>query len=288
MFDESFKNPNLMPKQHDDKNINIGILGCGAIGSRIAVDMATNKEPHMTVTGVYDINPERSLSLCRQLKNPSLQRNSFDQLIDQSDLIVESVAAADTVNILERIIRAGKHVLVMSVGKLLQGEHLFALAQQQGCQIIVPSGAIAGIDALKAVHHATIHEIILTTRKPPQGLAGAPFIIANTINLSEIKEETVIFEGNVDEAIKAFPQNINVAATVALASRQKEKLRVRIITSPTFQHNIHELQISGDFGRMTTRTENCPCPDNPKTSYLAVLSGIESLRSFCHMEKIGT
>ena len=176
----------------------------------------------------------------------------------------------------------------MSVGKLLNGDAVLKLAQKQGCRLLIPSGAIAGIDAIKAAALQKIDRITLTTRKPIYGFADNAYVQARRINLSQIKKETILFDGNVKEAVKCFPQNINVAATIALASSVKDRLRIRICTSPEFKVNSHEIEVIGEFGRMVTKTENVVCPDNPKTSYLAVLSAVQALKQYFQGLKIGT
>jgi aspartate dehydrogenase len=183
---------------------------------------------------------------------------------------------------------AKKDVLVMSVGKFIEGESIFKLAQKQGVRVLIPSGAIAGIDAIKAASLQRIDRITLTTRKPIYGFADNAYVQERRINLSQIKKETILFEGNVREAVKCFPQNINVAATIALASNSKDKLKIRIATSPEFKVNSHEIEVVGEFGRMVTKTENVVCPDNPKTSYLAVLSAVRTLKEYFQGVKIGT
>lgn len=263
-------------------------MGCGAIGSRIAEAIHRSFHPAAVLAGIYDPDAEKAKRLSQTLHQTLLPKKSLADLLTVSDLIVEAVYAPDTAILLKRILDAHKDLLVMSVGHLLKADDLFQQAAHSGCHILIPSGAIAGIDAIKAASRIGIDTITLTTYKPPTSLQGSPFIIKNKISLNTILKETVLFEGTVDDAIAAFPQNINVAATIALASRAKDKLRIRIITSPEFTYNRHEIHMTGPFGRMTTITENNACPDNPKTSYLAVLSGIEALWSFCQTTKIGT
>jgi len=153
---------------------------------------------------------------------------------------------------------------------------------------LVPSGAVAGIDSLKAARFAKISSVTLTTRKPICGFKGNEYLQRRKIDLTKIKKETVLFAGSVQDAVRYFPQNINVAAVLALASGNPKKLRIRILTSPEFTRNSHEIDIQGDFGRIVTRTENTVCPDNPKTSYLAVLSAIAALENFCKGTGVGT
>ena len=178
--------------------------------------------------------------------------------------------------------------MLMSVGGMLESDDIFALARQKNCTIYFPSGAIAGLDAIKAASLAGISKVTLTTRKPPSSFKGVPYVLKRNINLDHIESETALFEGSVEMATRLFPQNINVAATLSLASGLKEKLAIRILTSPEYKTNSHEIELEGDFGRLVTRTDNVPCPDNPKTSFLAVLSAIATVRGIVGNVKIGT
>lgn len=271
-----------------NKKLRIGILGCGAIGSRIAKSIKKELKANCQLTGLYDITQDKARRLEKSLQLKNLIKPSYKQFLKSIDLMVEAVNDPDTTWIIKQAIKAKKHVLAMSVGKLLNAEDIFSLATRNHCCILLPSGAVAGIDAIKAARLGNITSITLTTRKPPAGLVNNPHLVSRGIDLSKISQETVLFQGTVDDAVKFFPQNINVAATVALASQAKNKVIIRVITSPDFKVNSHELEVIGDFGRIVTRTDNVVCPDNPKTSYLAVLSGIQTLKQFSQGLKIGT
>ncbi len=266
----------------------IGIVGCGAIGSRIAKSVTSELKNECVLTGLYDIDHNKSKKLAKELAATKIVKASLKDLVKSCDLMVEAVNAKDTRTIIHSALQAKKNVLAMSVGKLLNEPHLFKLAQKNHCTILLPSGAISGLDAVKAASFAGISSVTLTTRKPPSGFAKYPHIIEQGIDLDRIDSETVIFDGDVDRAVQLFPENTNVAATLALACGAKEKMRVRIITAPDFKRNSHEIDMIGDFGRMVSRTENVVCPDNPKTSYLAVLSAIQTLKQFFNVIKIGT
>lgn len=268
--------------------VRVGILGCGAIGSRIAKSIKPECEDLAVVSGLFDINPTKSANLAKHLPNKNIIQKSYKQLLEHCDLIVEAVNAPDTHELICQALVAKKDVLVMSVGKLFNGESVLKLAQKHGAQLLIPSGAIAGIDAIKAARLGKIHQITLTTRKPVYGFTDNAYVQQKRINLSQITKETVLFDGNVKEAVKCFPQNINVAATIALASHAKDKLRIRIATSPDFKVNSHEIEVIGEFGRLVTKTENVVCPDNPKTSYLAVLSAVVTLKQYFGQVRIGT
>ena len=275
-------------KTRSKTKVKVGILGCGAIGSRIARSIKPECEEHAVVSALFDINPTKAANLAKHLPYKNIIQKSYQQLLSHCDLVIEAVNAPDTHELVKQALLAKKDVLVMSVGKLFNGEAVLKLAQQHGAQILIPSGAIAGIDAIKAAKLGKIHHITLTTRKPVYGFTDNAFVQQKRINLSQITKETVLFDGNVKEAVKCFPQNINVAATIALASGAKDKLRIRITTSPDFKVNSHEIEVVGEFGRMVTKTENVVCPDNPKTSYLAVLSAIVTLKQYFGQVRIGT
>ncbi|MBP9854267.1 MAG: DUF108 domain-containing protein [Candidatus Omnitrophica bacterium] len=269
--------------------VKIGIIGCGAIGSRIAQGVCKDMHRDSKITGLYDIQTTKIDQLITNLKlKKSIKKTSIEQIIDSSDCVVEAISSEDTLSIIERIIKGKKSVLVMSVGKLLNAQYLYNLARKNKCYILLPSGAIAGVDAIKAASLVNIKKIVLTSRKPLKGFMSNAYLESKKINLSTIKKETVLFDGSVQEAVKFFPQNINVAATIALASQAPKKLRIKIIVSPEYTKNVHEIDMEGDFGRISTRTENVVCPDNPKTSYLAVLSGLQTLKQYCTGILIGT
>jgi len=270
------------------RKVKVGIVGCGAIGSRIAKAIKKDLNSDCQLAGIYDINGKKSIALAKSIKSNQVIKSTLAELISDCECMVEAVNADNTEDIIRKALQSKRNILSMSVGKLLNAQYLFDLANKNKCHILIPSGAIAGIDAIKAASLTKIKKIVLTTRKPTKGFQDNPYFVKNGIDLSKIKKETILFEGKVDSAVKIFPQNINVAATLALACQHSEKLSIRIITSPHYQKNSHEIELSGDFGTITTKTDNEVCPDNPKTSYLAVLSGIQTLKQFCTGVNIGT
>jgi aspartate dehydrogenase len=270
------------------KKVKIGVVGCGAIGSRIAKSVANELKGLAKVTALYDIDENKAQALAKICREPKSVKKSLPKLLKSCDLMVEAVSAPHTDEIIRKALQAKKDVLVMSVGKLIGAKNLFALAAKNQCTFLIPSGAIAGLDAIKAASLGSIQHITITSRKPPSGFSNVPYIKEKGINISEINKETVLFEGNVQSAVKYFPQNINVGATLALASQAPNKLTIRIVTSPEYQTNSHEIEAVGDFGKITTRTDNVVCPDNPKTSFLAVLSAIQTLKEYCLGTRVGT
>ncbi len=276
------------PTNRAKSKVKVGILGCGAIGSRIARSIKSECNEQAFVSALFDINPAKAENLQKFLPTKKVVKKTYAELLNASDLIVEAINAPDTQQLVRQALLAKKDVLVMSVGKFIHNDSILKLAQKEGARLLIPSGAIAGIDAIKAASLGKISQITLTTRKPIYGFADNAYVQARRINLSQIKKETILFDGNVKEAVKCFPQNINVAATIALASGCKDKLRIRISTSPEYKVNSHEIEMVGEFGRLWTKTENMVCPDNPKTSYLAVLSAVQTLKQYFQGLKIGT
>ena len=266
----------------------IGIVGCGAIGSGIALSVSTDLRKTCQLRGLYDIDLEKSTKLGKNLSLRGITKKSLESLIKNCDCIVEAVNSNSTEDIIRKALKAKKDVLSMSVGKLLNAPDLFQLAYQYKTNLLIPSGAIAGMDAIKAASLVGIEAITLTTRKPPRGFLNNPYLTKKGIDPLKIKKEYVIFEGSVASAVKAFPQNINVAATLALGSQCLKKIKVRILTSPKYKTNSHEIYLTGKFGTIRTQTDNAICPDNPKTSYLAVLSGIQTLKQYSGQIFIGT
>ena len=133
---------------------------------------------------------------------------------------------------------------------------------------------------------AGITSVVMETRKPPRGLAGAPWIARQRIDLGAITTETLIFEGPATEAVKAFPANVNVVAAVSRASIGPEKTRIKIYAVPGLERNQHRVTIEGEFGRLRVEIENVPS-ENPRTGKLSYLSAIAMLRELGASVQIG-
>ncbi len=266
--------------------LKIGIIGCGAIGRELGRAIG-HQIPEADLVAIADIDEEKIKSLSGSLPSapPALP---LEELINQVDLVIECASPSVSAEIAEKTLIQGKDILVMSVGGLLGKESLFQLAREKNCRIYLPSGALAGLDGVKSAAAGRIDSVTLTTRKPPAGLKGAPYLLEKGIDLNSLREERVVFEGTAEEAVKGFPRNINVAATLSLAGIGAAKTRVRIIADPKIFRNVHEVEVEGEFGRLISRTENLPSPSNPKTSFLAILSAIAILKSLVSPVRIGT
>ncbi len=271
----------------------IALIGCGAIGTSLATALSERRIPNAKLVALYDLVPERARGLAKNLKQPVLIGKSADDLLSlKPNLCVEAASQAAVREHAERILTSGVDLLIMSTGALLDRqlyEQLRDAAERHHRRIYVPTGAIGGIDAIRATAIGGLQEVTLITRKPPQSLAGAPFFTTHKVDLSKISEPQQIYEGPAGEAIALFPANVNVAAILSLAGLGAEKTQVRIIADPSIKMNIHRIEAAGNSGRITIELENQPHPMNPKTSFLAVLSALELLREICNpMIKVGT
>ena len=262
----------------------MGVVGCGAIGTEIctAID---HGELGMELKFLIDKHPERIEELVKRLnRRPEITLTGSEgltEILDEVDLVIECASQDAVREFVIPALHAGKEVMIMSVGALVDPELLRRLwkeAKERGCRIYIPSGAIVGVDGVRAASQAGIESITLTTRKPPRALADSPYVVERGIDLRGIKEPVVVFEGKASEAVKHFPRSVNVAATLSLAGIGPDRTVVRIIADPNVDRNIHEVRVKGRFGEIVTVARNVPSPDNPKTSYLAALSAVDTLR----------
>ncbi|MGD2278948.1 MAG: aspartate dehydrogenase [Candidatus Omnitrophota bacterium] len=265
----------------------IGLVGCGVIGTELAVYADRELKDRINKIVLYDTDPQKSATLVKKLSGVVVA-GSIEEIVAGSDLVVEAAAPGAVAEILRMAIANKKDAMIMSVGGILGNEGLLYDAEERGVKILVPSGAIAGIDAVKAAKQAGLESVTITTRKPPKSIKGAPFLAENNIDIDKITEETVIFEGNAEDAIKGFPKNVNVSALLSISGLGPERTKVRIVISPEYTRNSHEIEVKGKAGTIRTRTENVPSPDNPKTSYLAALAAIAALRGYFDSVRIGT
>lgn len=264
----------------------VGLVGCGTIGSIIARAIDEGKIKAV-VAALFDTDREKALGLAEKLKKrPPVC--SLEELVEKSDLVVEAASAEAMPGIVEKALRGKKDVLPLSVGGFLGNEWLFDLAREQSCRIFLPSGAIAGLDAVRAAAMADIYSVSLVTRKPPQSLANSKFVLERGLDLTGLREPLVLFEGPALEAVRYFPANLNVAAALSLAGVGPTATLVRIIADPSLDRNVHEIEVTGSFGRLVVRTENVPCPENPRTSYLGPLSALATLKRITEAVQIGS
>jgi aspartate dehydrogenase len=204
-----------------------------------------------------------------------------------ADLAVECAPAAALESICRPMLEAGKRVMVLSAGALLPRPELIELAKEHGGQIIVPTGALLGLDAVTAAAEGKIASVRMVTRKPPNGLQGAPYLEANGISVIGLNAPKRVFAGSAREAAAGFPANVNVAAALSLAGIGPDRTEMEIWADPTISRNCHTIEVESDSAKLTVSIENIPS-ENPKTGRITALSVLAALRKLEAPLRVGT
>ncbi len=253
--------------------LRVCLVGCGSIGGFVARAVEEGKCGSAKLVGVFDSNFARAQALSSSSQGkPMVAKNLEELLACKPNLVVDAASQQAVRECGEKVLASGSSLLVMSVGALLD-EKLRALlkaAEKKGnSKLLLPSGAIGALDALRSAAVGRIDSVVLTSRKPAEslGFAGLP-------------GERIVFEGSARLAVKKFPFNVNVAAALSLAGIGPDKTRVKIIADPGVKNNVHEIEASGEFGRFVARFENKPSKHNAKTSALAAFSAVAKVKEF--------
>jgi aspartate dehydrogenase len=265
--------------------LRVAIAGLGAIGKRVAEALDRGIDG-LALAAVSAQNPEKHRDWLAGLRaTPAVL--PVEALCDVADIVIECAPARLLRSIVEPFVTRGKTAVVLSAGALLDHEDLIELARQHGGQIVVPTGALIGLDAVTAAAIGTIHSVRMVTRKPIPGLAGAPYIVENNIDIERITEPLRIFEGTAREAAKGFPANLNVAVALSLAGIGPDRTRLEIWADPTVTRNIHRIEVESDSARFSMSIENVPS-ENPRTGRITALSVIAYLRKLRASLRLGT
>jgi aspartate dehydrogenase len=249
-------------------SIKIGIAGMGALGSAVARALVNGIDGY-TLEAASDITPKAEFNV------PYVD---FDELCQRCDLIIETLPPKIVPDLLDKVFKHEKDVILISSCTLILFPEILEQKRSKNSRIIVPSGAISGLDGVASLAQSGIKSAQIATTKKPLGYAGAPHITENNIDLSTITGKTRLFKGNALEASKAFPANINVAATLSLAGIGPERTQVEVWADPEIAGNTHEITVTGEYSTITGRVQNLPDPANPKSSMLAAQSIIAVLR----------
>jgi len=262
----------------------IGIVGCGAISKALLQAVESGKLA-TRVAGVTSRSESNARQFLTQFRHPPPYL-PLRQLIDACDLIIEAANGAAVPSLAQSVFAARKDLMVISVGALLDHPEIIAASRRTGCRLYCPSGAIAGLDGIKSACVGRISRVTHTTRKPPHGLEGAPYLIEHGISLVGLQEETELFLGSAREACRGFPANVNVTAAVSLAGIGPDETKVRILAVPGLLRNCHEIEVEGEFGLLRVHIENVPS-ENPKTGKLTALSIIRAVQDVIDPVRIG-
>lgn len=251
----------------------VGIIGCGAIANIITTSIVS-EESNIEIAYFFDKDIERAENIASLAGGVAVL--DFEDMLKDVDLVLECASPDSVKHFAPIVLERGIDMIVMSIGAFMDTDFytdVLKIARNNNAKIHLPSGAVVGLDGIKAVAKFGLKEVSLVTRKSPKSLG------------KDIDTEEVLFEGKASDAVKEFPLNINVAATISMACNRD--IDVKIIVDPKVDRNVHEITARGDFGEFKTITMNYPCAANPKTSMLAALSAIRLLKSFNETISVG-
>ncbi len=261
----------------DGQDIRLGIAGLGAIGLKVAKTVDNGDIPGVRLTAVSARNLDGARDKVSGFANvPEVM--AANQLADHADVIIDCAPASAFLDVAGPAIAQGRMFMPLSVGALLGHMDLVDKARETGAKIVVPTGALIGLDTVRAMAVGEIYKVTLTTRKPPGGLAGAPHLVKNNIDVESFTEAQCVFKGTAREAALGFPANVNVAAALALAGVGPEKTMVEVWADPEIKRNRQTVTIESDSGDATMTINNIPSDENPKTGRITANSVIAALQ----------
>jgi len=274
-----------MPVTSQQGRLRVAIGGFGAIGKAVAERLDQGIEG-LTLAAVAARDVARAAAAMADFARPAPVA-PLGRLWEEADIVVECAPAAVFRDIAEPALAHGRIVMVLSSGALLDNFDLVDLARRHGGRILVPSGALLGLDAVTAAAEGGISRVHMVTRKPPEGLAGAPYLAEHGIAVDGLDAPKRVFIGTAREAARGFPANVNVAAALALAGIGPERTTVEIWADPGVTRNIHRIEVEADAARFSMQIENVPSAENPKSGRLTPLSVVAALKKLASPLVIG-
>lgn len=263
----------------------VAIAGLGAIGLPLARALDAGVDG-LCLVAVAARDMARARDRVAGFRSPP--RVVDVEALAEADIVVEAAPADAFVAIATPAIEAGRVFVPASVGALLRHMDLVDRAKTTGARIIVPTGALLGLDAVRAAAEGQVDSITIESRKPPAGLAGAPYLVQHGIEVTGLTEPRRVFKGNAFDAAAGFPANVNVAAALALAGIGPERTQVEIWADPSLTRNTHTIRVEAEAARLTMTVEGIPSPENPRTGRLTPLSMLACLRGLVSTLKVGT
>ena len=270
----------------------LGILGCGNIGRYVMRNLGREELKGFALARIADVVEKgetlRALSAqygCPYTTDPGSLTGAG------LDVVLEAANPAAATQYLPPLLRAGVHVLAMSVGAF--ADPVFLRTARQAARdgrsrLLLPTGAIAGLDYLKAAQLVGLREVEMLVTKAPRALVGAPYFTQHPRDLAALREPAVVFEGSAAEAIQGFPANVNVAVALSLASLGPEAVRVKVVCDPAATETRYEIRARGATGSLRIELCNLVSPENPRTSFQACVSALATLQRFSDPVQIGS
>jgi len=249
----------------------VGLIGLGAVGREVAARLRADGAPIEVIAlarrAVADANVDR------------LVNRTADLIAARPNLVVEAAGHGAVTEHVVPILKAGIPVVLVSVGALADDDlrdRIMEAAQTGRANLMFPGGAVGALDYIRAVSKVPDLRIRYCSRKPIA--AWKQELIARGLSPDSLNGEVTLFEGTAREAALAFPQNLNVAMSLALAGPGIEGVEVRVVADPKATGNTHEIEIESAAGRAALIFNNTPSALNPKTSVLTALSIVCAVR----------
>ena len=270
----------------DTMRLSVAVGGFGAVG-RVVAEHLDRGIDGLALAAVSARDIARAEAAMAGFARP-VPVLPLARLGEAAEIVVECAPAAHLRELAEPALTHGRLVMVLSCGALLDHFDLVDLARRLGGRILVPSGALLGLDAVTAAVEGGISRVHMVTRKPPRGLAGAPYLEANAISVSGLSQPERVFTGTAREAARGFPANVNVAAALALAGIGPDRTTIEIWADPSLNRNVHRIEVEAEAARFSMEIENVPSAENPRTGRLTALSVVAALKKLSAPLAIGT
>jgi aspartate dehydrogenase len=269
-----------------DKMLSVAIGGLGAVGFPVARRLAQGIPGfRLAAVAARDAARAKARLAAAGIAAPVVP---LAELAERADIVIECLPAARFRAIAEPAIARRRIFVPLSAGALLEHIDLVERARESGARIVVPTGALLALDAVRAAAEGEIQSVIMTTRKPPRGLAGAPYLAERGISLERLTAPLKVFEGSARDGARGFPDNVNVAAALALAGIGPDRTRLAIWADPTLERNTHLIEVEADSARFSMTIQNIPSAENPRTGRLTPLSVIACLRGLAGTFRVGS
>lgn len=270
-----------------DKEMRVGIGGFGAIGMTVGRALDEGELPGLRLACVSANNKVAAAERMSDYKSP-VPVTGLAELSEHADVVIECAPGAVFRDVAEAAVEQGRIFMPLSCGQLLDHMDLIERAQASGARIVVPTGALLGLDAVRGAAEGEIESVTMVTRKPPGGLEGAPHLVENNIDVSNLYEPLMVFDGTARAAVKGFPANVNVAVALSLAGIGPDRTTIQVWADPGVTRNTHTIKVEADSVRFEMTIENVPSLENPRTGALTPLSTIAALRGLVQPLKVGT
>jgi aspartate dehydrogenase len=270
----------------DTKTLRVGLAGLGGVGLEVARRLIDGAVPGLTLAAVSVRDADKARRTLPQIGDMIALR-TYDALADDCDIVVECLPPEHFRRIALSAIDKGRLFMPLSVAQLLDNWDLVARAKEKGARILVPTGALIGLDAVRAAAEGKINSVTMITRKPPAGLDGAPHLVKNNISVKNLDRPLKVFDGTARDGARGFPANVNVAAALSLAGIGPDQTRLEIWADPTIDRNTHRIEVDAEVARFSMTIAGIPSA-NPRTGRIVALSTLAALRGLVAELKVGT